>query len=590
MEKRRATREDAMKIARYLGCRGAHQRPDGNWVPCSDEETLTRISNQAEEKSRKKKKKKDWENLREGGVIGIDTLPDGGLVSGKDAEFEEYELIELKAGSYTKPRLRESIKRRIMAGSRGGKPGQWSARKAQLVAIEYRRAGGGYRGGKKNPQRSLDKWTREEWTTSDGKPAIRNGRTTRYLPKGAWEKLTPAQREATNRKKRRASQQGRQFVANTERARQAGARIRNSQKDILVKRVVLYGGFDEFRHQIASMDVRTKGRRFIRSVNFDPNARDADGDGMVQDATRFQRPAKPRVPQALQPQLDLTPGQPSQPTERAKQKPRRVIMPDYFKKIGYQPGPPMVKTPQNTKRRFIYKGRRYDNERYAKVHQKISDAIIGAVTKKRAKGQQKTMWVLGGMPGSYKSSMRREGFMGIPDRDAAAHIDPDEVKEMIPEYLPWVAQGETGAADYVHKESRDIANNVLQRAADEDLDIVYDTSGLFNRGYRTLSEARSMGYKVVAHYTTGDFAKLLEGIKARQEATGRFVPSHIPYRIASDLPKIVKSILEENLFDEFYLWDTTEAGKRVPVAKKMPGGSLEILNKTLWERFLNGGK
>ena len=44
---------------------------------------------------------------------------------------------------YTKPGLRESIKKRIMAGSKGGKPGQWSARKAQLVAQKYKAQGGG---------------------------------------------------------------------------------------------------------------------------------------------------------------------------------------------------------------------------------------------------------------------------------------------------------------------------------------------------------------------------------------------------------------------------------------------------------------
>ena len=48
--------------------------------------------------------------------------------------------------AYTKPELRERIKNRVMAGSKGGKPGQWSARKAQLVALEYKKAGGGYSG------------------------------------------------------------------------------------------------------------------------------------------------------------------------------------------------------------------------------------------------------------------------------------------------------------------------------------------------------------------------------------------------------------------------------------------------------------
>jgi len=135
--------------------------------------------------------------------------------------------VEFKEGSYTKPKLRENIKNRIMAGSKGGKPGQWSARKAQLLALEYRKAGGGYKGKPRKTQRSLKKWTREKWTTSDGKPAIREGGTRRYLPASAWRRLTPAQRAATNRKKIKGSRAGNQFVGNTEAAERAGRNARN---------------------------------------------------------------------------------------------------------------------------------------------------------------------------------------------------------------------------------------------------------------------------------------------------------------------------------------------------------------------------
>jgi hypothetical protein len=131
--------------------------------------------------------------------------------------------------AYTNPAKRERIKNRIMAGSKGGKPGQWSARKAQLLALEYKKAGGGYSGAKTAAQSSLTKWTGEKWRTSDGKPAERKGGTTRYLPDKAWDKLTPAQKAATNRKKIGASKQGKQFVANTPAAKQAGKVARNKK-------------------------------------------------------------------------------------------------------------------------------------------------------------------------------------------------------------------------------------------------------------------------------------------------------------------------------------------------------------------------
>ena len=50
-----------------------------------------------------------------------------------------------KAGNYTKPGMRKRIFQRVKAGSKGGAPGQWSARKAQLVAVAYKKAGGGYK-------------------------------------------------------------------------------------------------------------------------------------------------------------------------------------------------------------------------------------------------------------------------------------------------------------------------------------------------------------------------------------------------------------------------------------------------------------
>jgi len=50
-----------------------------------------------------------------------------------------------KAGNYTKPTMRKRLFNRIKAGGKGGAPGQWSARKAQMLASEYKKAGGGYR-------------------------------------------------------------------------------------------------------------------------------------------------------------------------------------------------------------------------------------------------------------------------------------------------------------------------------------------------------------------------------------------------------------------------------------------------------------
>jgi len=48
------------------------------------------------------------------------------------------------AGNYTKPSMRKRLVASVKAGGKGGSPGQWSARKAQMVAKQYKAKGGGY--------------------------------------------------------------------------------------------------------------------------------------------------------------------------------------------------------------------------------------------------------------------------------------------------------------------------------------------------------------------------------------------------------------------------------------------------------------
>src|SRR5829696_1468369 len=120
---------------------------------------------------------------------------------------------------YTHPELREEIKEEIKTSDKGGKEGQWSARKSQLLTQEYEKRGGGYKG---ESQKNLEKWTEEEWQTSEGDAEARqDGETKRYLPKKAWENMSEEEKEETERKKREGSKQGQQHVANTDEAKQA---------------------------------------------------------------------------------------------------------------------------------------------------------------------------------------------------------------------------------------------------------------------------------------------------------------------------------------------------------------------------------
>ncbi|MBS1806002.1 MAG: hypothetical protein JST28_21885 [Acidobacteria bacterium] len=125
---------------------------------------------------------------------------------------------------YTKPELREKIKKKIVAGSKGGRPGQWSARKAQLVTNEYKAKGGGFKKGRSKAQKSLKSWGDEKWHSSNGKKATSGKTTHRYLPDKAWKELSPSERKATDRKKVKGSRRGKQFVKNTSAAAKARKR------------------------------------------------------------------------------------------------------------------------------------------------------------------------------------------------------------------------------------------------------------------------------------------------------------------------------------------------------------------------------
>jgi len=133
--------------------------------------------------------------------------------------------------TYTKPKLRETIKNRVMAGTDGGKAGQWSARKAQLVAQKYKAAGGGYTGSKTKTQSNLSKWTKEKWRTKSGKPSTQGPKATgeRYLPEKAIKKLSAAEYAATSAKKRAGTKAGKQFVKNTPAAKRAGRQARRGK-------------------------------------------------------------------------------------------------------------------------------------------------------------------------------------------------------------------------------------------------------------------------------------------------------------------------------------------------------------------------
>lgn len=93
--------------------------------------------------------------------------------------------------------------------------GKHSARAMQLAGKIYREKGGKYSGKKTEAQKSMSKWTREDWGTKSGKNSTLGSKATgeRYLPKKAREALTSKEYAATTKAKREGTKSGKQFVA-----------------------------------------------------------------------------------------------------------------------------------------------------------------------------------------------------------------------------------------------------------------------------------------------------------------------------------------------------------------------------------------
>ncbi len=130
-----------------------------------------------------------------------------------------------KTAEKTDPALWDKVKHEVTEGDKGGKPGQWSARKAQMAVNEYKHEGGEYKG-EKTPDNHLVEWGKEEWGTKSGKESGETGE--RYLPKKAREAISDSDYKRTTAKKRADTAKGKQFSA--------------QPKDVAAKTAPFHGG------------------------------------------------------------------------------------------------------------------------------------------------------------------------------------------------------------------------------------------------------------------------------------------------------------------------------------------------------------
>ena len=214
----------AAKVGAKFGLKGA-----AKFVPVVGEAVMAYDVTREGRKLYRERKGGKKHSLREAGA----RLAGSAFVGSEGVEWAQKKLEARKAKKNprytsavrTDPELWEEVKAEVTRGSRGGLPGQWSARKAQMAVALYQDRGGGYVG-PKSPRNALAKWTREQWRTKSGRPSLETGE--RYLPAAAIAALTPAEYAATSRAKRAGMRKGEQFVPQPERIAEKVKRYRRN--------------------------------------------------------------------------------------------------------------------------------------------------------------------------------------------------------------------------------------------------------------------------------------------------------------------------------------------------------------------------
>lgn len=554
----------AIRAAKSLGCEGAHLDANGQWMPCSSTAELIRLSVKRDDptkilpsdieewQSRRKikgqKKKKKFEKLRERGVLGIDTLPGGGLVSAPismssaiDENIQEKAVIAPMSPRDTDVDVFTDIE-------------SARARSRQLGCIGVSRRVS--RSGKTvwMPCTNMSDYARVSGSTALGRRYQQSQRT----------------RE-----------------------------IQGAVRTVLTNR-----GLTRKKSITEEIQGKALGRNLKRGANFatarfDPKAIDGDNDGLVQEGTAFERP-----------NINI-PNVPSMGNVIAPKQRTALDIDNWYKSLSEKEkqdrfGPPleaMAKMkPEDAStviREIATSGFRSEkgpsiNNPKATARNPFADLggrAMGAIILDRVKAEHRnkqnpTTYFIGGTVGAGKDTVvnHLQTIGVIPKDDEAARIDPDFIKAGLPGY------NDGKGAGMVHQQSRTATDYVMKDATSQGMDVIVLGTG--KREEHPASQKRA-GHRVVAHFVYAPTDVADARLRQRNSAGGRQI-SAMSAQIAGEIPFHISRMLDQNSLDEFYLWDNSGDMSKgfVPklIAEKKPGKPLKIYDRTKFEDFAGGKK
>jgi len=230
-----------------------------------------------------------------------------------------------------------------------------------------------------------------------------------------------------------------------------------------------------------------------------------------------------------------------------------------------------------------------DTGRYIKERRKLHRSIVGFYLQKAKprspeSQEEKTVWFLGGGAGSGKSSAIKSGAIGVPSD--LLRVDPDEIKDFIPEYRTWLSGGDGRAAEFVHEESKHIFEHTVHGLVQLNADFVYDTTGngSYDKMAKKVQDLRRNGHVIKARYMTISIDEAIRRAELREQTTGRRVPRHQIIHNHQEVSTNVIRGIADGLFDELELYDND--GSQPTKILEVKNGKVKILDPQAVDRFM----
>jgi hypothetical protein len=243
-------------------------------------------------------------------------------------------------------------------------------------------------------------------------------------------------------------------------------------------------------------------------------------------------------------------------------------------------------------------GATWDSDRVSSVHNPVLESLASQPADINPAGP--TLFMTGGGYGSGKSTLL-DNFpevVGFPKAGHATRVDPDKIKDAIPEFHERVTKGDKTAASYVHEESSYLSKRGVAQSLLAGKDTIYDTSGdsgadNLDRKVRQFRE-RYGAVRVVGNYATpGSWAEATRRVDGRAQKAGasrRDIPH--PTTVANHLvvSRTWIGAAKKGTFDELNLWSTAgKFGSPPTLIARAVGGKIHVSDPVAWDNFVTGG-